>query len=81
MLPKTRTIEKKMIQSLFTFFADGANLTISGCSPGYTSIQTKTTHKSDLHMETTDMVRVITTELTKIFEEAQVLSKTWQSQS
>ena len=59
MLPKTRTIKKKMIQSLFTFFADEANGAISGCSPGYTSIRTKITYKSNLQMETTDQVRVI----------------------
>ena len=50
MLQKTR----KMTLSLFTFFADEANGAISGCSPGYSSIQTKITHKSNLHMEITD---------------------------
>ena len=59
MFPKTRTIENKMMQSLFTLFADQANGTISGCSPRYTSIQTKITHKSNLHTETTDKVWVI----------------------
>ena len=52
MLPKTRTINKKMMQCLSTFFADEANGAISGFSPGYTCIQTKITHKSDLHMGT-----------------------------
>ena len=54
MLPKTCTIEKKMMRSLFTSFADEANGAINGCRPGYTSIQTKITHKSNLYMETTD---------------------------
>ena len=54
MLPKTHTIEKKMLQSLFTFFGDEINCAISGFSPWYTSIQTKIAHKSNLHMETTN---------------------------
>ena len=57
---KTGTIEEKMMQSLFTVFADEANGTISDSSPGYTSIHTKITRKSNLPMETTDKVRVIT---------------------
>ena len=54
MLPQTRTIEKKMIQSLFAFFADETNGAVSGLSQGILAVRPKFSHKSNLHMERTN---------------------------